>query len=53
MRLNGINVCQELLIKNATVKNFTSTDFLGSIRFDSPIGGGGHPIRKYINMNFT
>ena len=25
--------------KNATVKNFTSTDFLGPIRFDSPNGG--------------
>ena len=44
MRLNGKNVHPALSItlgapKNATVKNFTSTDFLGPIRFDSPIGG--------------
>ena len=25
--------------KNATMKNFTSTDFLGPIKFDSPNGG--------------
>ena len=45
MRLNGKNVHPALLItlgasqKNDTVKNFTSTDFLGPIRFDSPNGG--------------
>ena len=32
--------------KNATVKNFTSTDFLGPIRFDSPNGGTFNSLIK-------
>ena len=45
MSLNGKNVHPALSItlgaakKNTTVNNFTSTDFLGPIRFNSPNGG--------------
>ena len=36
--------------KNATVKNFTSTDFLGPIKFDSPNGGTSNSrIKKNVN----
>ena len=40
--------------KNATVKNFTSTDFLGPIRFDSPNGGTSNlRIKKNVNSPFN
>ena len=32
--------------KNATVKNFTSSDFLGPIKFDSPNGGTSNSLIK-------
>ena len=39
--------------KNATVKNFTSTDFLGPIQFDSPNGGTSISwIKKNVNSPF-
>ena len=40
--------------KNATVKNFTSTDFLGPIKFDSPNGGTSNSrIKKNVNSPFN
>ena len=57
MSLNGKNLCQALSItlgtpeKNATAKNFTSTDFLGPIKFDSPNGGTSNsPIKKMLTL---
>ena len=38
--------------KNATVKNFTSTDFLGPIRFDSPNGGTFNSLIKKMKSPF-
>ena len=39
--------------KNATVKNFTSTDFLGPVKFDSPNGGTSNSrIKKNVNSPF-
>ena len=38
--------------KNATLKNFTSTDFLGPIRFDSPNGGTFNSRIKNVNSPF-
>ena len=39
--------------KNATVKNFTSTDFLGPIKFDSPNGGTSTSrMKKNVNSPF-
>ena len=40
--------------KNATMKNFTSTDFLGPIRFDSPNGGTSNSwIKKTWTLPLT
>ena len=40
--------------KNATVKNFTSTDILGPIKFDSPNGGKSNSrIKKNVNSPFN
>ena len=39
-------------LKNATVKNFTSTDSLGPIRFDSPNGGTSNSRIKNVNSPF-
>ena len=39
--------------KNATMKNFTSTDFLGPIKFDSPNGGTSiSRTKKNVNSPF-
>ena len=47
MRLNGKNVHPAFLITlGATVKDFTSTDFLGPIRFDFPNGGTSNSRKK-------
>ena len=57
MSLNGKNVHPALSItlgaakKNTTVNNFTSTDFLGPIRFNSPNGGTSNSrIKKNVNF---